>query len=254
MKACSLRAFTLLELLVTISIIGVLLSLLLPAINSAVSIARSRKCQAGQRAVGFDFSIFADDSLHPFRGQYARANTFQLSAFINAQYQIGEFWAWGNVDEVQLPDSEGHDPMRCPEVSGPVTLFRGRQATSGGVGPLDRLSFGFNIRLHVEEVRINNGPPASRQLNIGGWVLETGADKVPLMWDIDPLRAGEQNVNPLLSGPSVGNTGIFSNDRYWFPGERHHGMGNYLFLDGHVEESTSPLDEGWNWTYSPLAR
>src|SRR5262249_28017789 len=140
-------AFTLLELLVTIAIITVLVSLLLPAINSAVAIARSRKCQAGQRAVAFDFSIFADASLHGYRGSDASGSLFRLSAFQDAQYQIGDFWAYENVDEIEMPDSDGHDPMRCPEIVGPISLTRGRHAYEGAAGPPERLSFGFNIRL-----------------------------------------------------------------------------------------------------------
>jgi prepilin-type N-terminal cleavage/methylation domain-containing protein/prepilin-type processing-associated H-X9-DG protein len=249
------RAFTLIELLVTIAIITVLLSMLLPAIGSAIALARSRKCQSGQRSVGFDFSIFADDTLHPYRGEGSRAKSFQLRAFINAQYQINEFWAWGNVDEVELPDGEGHDPMHCPGVAGPITLVRGRQATSGGVGPPENLSFGFNIRLHQAEVRDSNGQLRVIQpLDIGSAVLDAGADKVPLMWDIDPLAALDRGVTPLLSGPSLGSNGIFGEDRYWFPGQRHHGMGNYLFLDGHVEETSTPLSNRWNWGYSPIVR
>jgi prepilin-type processing-associated H-X9-DG protein/prepilin-type N-terminal cleavage/methylation domain-containing protein len=249
------RAYTLLELLVSIAIITVLLSMLLPAIGSAIALARSRKCQSGQRSVGFDFSIFADDTLHPYRGEGSRRNSFQLRSFINAEYQINEFWAWGNVDEVELPDSAGRDPMRCPLMAGPITLVRGRQATAGGVGPPENLSFGFNIRFHQAEVLDANGQLRTIQpLNIASAMLDVRADKVPLMWDIDAGAAVDLGVNPLLTGPSLGSDGMLAGDRYWFPGQRHHGMGNYLFLDGHVEETSTPLNNRWNWGYSPMAR
>jgi prepilin-type processing-associated H-X9-DG protein/prepilin-type N-terminal cleavage/methylation domain-containing protein len=249
--ALRVRAFTLIELLVTVAIIGVLVSLLLPAIMSVVRITRSAKCQIGQRAVGFDFSIFADDTLHPYRGEHARPNDFPLTSFIDAQYQMGDFWAWGDVDEIELPDTDGHDPMRCPDVAGPITLTRGRQAYQGGVGPVHHLSFGFNIRLHQAEV-ISGGQPRARSINIGSAVLS--AANVPLMWDVNALGAAESGRTPLLSGPSLGNEGIFANDRFWFPAQRHQGSGNYLFIDGHVEESATPLAERWNWGYTPAAR
>lgn len=247
------RAFTLLEILVSIAIITVLLSLLFPAISSAVALARSQKCQAGQRSVGFDFSIFGDEALHGYRGSDATSSLFSLTSFQDAQYQVGEFWAWGNVDEATLAAENGPDPLRCPEVVGPVTLTRGRQAFEGGVGPAQSLSFGFNIRLHVVETIDSGGRPRAQRTRLSGSVLEKS--NVPLMWDIDPAVATAHNTTPLLSGPSLGSTGVFAGDRYWFPGLRHRGKANFAFIDGHVAESGRPLQEqGWDWGYSPPVR
>lgn len=248
------RAFTLIELLVSLAIILVLLSLLLPAIRSAVSLARARKCQAGQRAVGFDFSIFADDTLHGFRGSDARPNNFTLASYIDAQYQIGDFWAWGNVDEVHLPNADANDPLRCPEVDGGLTLIRGRQAINGGIAPAENISFGFNIRLEQGEYLDSSGRTrVQRGLRLGASILER--NRVPLMWDVDAVAATEQGVSPILSGPGLGSNGPLANDRYWFPGRMHHGKTNVLFVDGHVAESAAPLREpDWNWAFSPPAR
>lgn len=245
------RGFTLLELLVTIAIITVLLSLLFPAIGSAMAIARSRKCQSGQRSVGFDFNIFADAQLHGYRGRNATSTSFSLAAFIDAQYQTNDFWAWANVDEVELPESDPH-LMRCPVVTGPLTLVRGRQAFEGGVAPAERISFGFNVRLHQAEITDPNGPPRAQAVRLSAAILDTS--NAPLMWDVDAAAAAERGATPLLSGPGLNSAAVFAGDRYWSPTSRHNGVSNYLFIDGHVEESAHPLNEGWNWGYSPLTR
>ncbi len=53
-------AFTLVELLVVIAIIGVLVALLLPAVNSARETARSVQCKNGMRQIGIGFLGYTD--------------------------------------------------------------------------------------------------------------------------------------------------------------------------------------------------
>src|SRR5262245_45021737 len=67
-RALMRAGFTLIEIMICVAILVILLALLLPAARQAVGTARGFKCQMSQRSVAFDFGLFADDSLHPSRG------------------------------------------------------------------------------------------------------------------------------------------------------------------------------------------
>ncbi|MFG0326634.1 MAG: prepilin-type N-terminal cleavage/methylation domain-containing protein [Phycisphaerales bacterium JB037] len=244
------RGFTLVELLLVIAIIATLLALALPGLAGTMSSARSFKCQMGLRAIAFDFSIFADDQLHGDRGDDAQlgANRFRLETFQEAQYRIDEFWSWGGVNEVRMPDEQGNDPLRCPEQTGEVVLRRAVPCSSGGVGPPEEVSYGFNVRLHVGEVE-RAGRTRLQRIQLTSRIIETG--DVPLVWDVDGRAATDRGVSPVFSGPSLDSTAAFANDRYWFPGMRHAGSLNIAFIDGHVEGTATPLKTG-RWGFQPV--
>ena len=243
------RAFTLLEILVTIAIIGVLLSLVLPIARSTIASARGFKCQMSQRSSAYDFNVFADDVYHGNRGRDAgQTKRFRLDTFVASQYCLEEFWCWEGDNRHDFPDNDKNDPLRCPEVKGIITVQRNLPCQSGGVNPWQYVSFGFNFRLKIAE----RAAPQSgiQQLWMRSSII--AENSVPLLWDVDGERAAATSTAPFFSAPSLGSTGFYSNDRYWFPAMRHNKGINVGFVDGHVESTTMPLSEpSWRWDYSP---
>lgn len=244
------KAFTLVELLLVLAIVALLIGILSPAIHGAIVRARSFKCQMAQRSVAFDFQIFADPQLHGDRGDDGDSSMFSIETFQESQYGVDEFWRWGDAGAVDLPDASGNDPMRCPDVRLPLTLRNNLACSSGAVGPARSISFGFNSRLNRAEIIDTRGRPRAVSVKLRPEIL-THAD-VPLLMDIDGTRAGELDVNPLYTAPSLDSQGPYANGRLWFPGLRHGGKANIAFIDGHVESSADPESEpAFDWAYQP---
>ena len=105
--AC-VRAFTLLETLVVISIIAVLLAILLPALNSVRRASKTIVCSANMKTVVMEFGFFADGTSAGGRGdsEALGGNRFWINDFQDSLYHLDEFWDQG---EESVGTLENHD-------------------------------------------------------------------------------------------------------------------------------------------------
>jgi len=119
-KQKSHPAFTLVELLVVIAIIGVLIGLLMPAVQSARAAARRTHCGSNMRQVGLGMLIFADshngkwpETTHtvepdPETGEFTKAWIYTVAPYLES------------VDAIRIcPD----DPLAADRLKAKLTSY-----------------------------------------------------------------------------------------------------------------------------------
>ncbi len=223
------RGFTLIELLVVISIISLLVSIMLPALQSAREAARTTLCLSGLRQVGMVHEIHLDTYKRHMMAPTAGGNLW--SWFFSKQYP----------DATMMPTSAtadvGKSLLVCPADASPynhpTNTYAFYKIEMGG-------SYIFNMDAY------SKGPS-------GGWTVMGGARPAPAYNANDPKSwFGERdqvirkpsNFTLLWDGMAprihaAAGTNQYRLDRdSWsdrLPDvKRHRGPGNLLFLDGHV--------------------
>jgi len=235
--------FTLVELLVVVSIIALLISILLPSLNKARESARSVKCGANMRQIGQADAMYKNQ----YNGLYVPREVYRADGGRET------FWAQNNEFRNTLgmrPDQTRWTPrgLLCPN----AWFAHEYMNQFGDDEGMMYWSYG-QIRTHESDTR-NGGSGVKGHFNdeivapsekvrwadsIYWYVAHWGRDEY---WSV-----GEQH-----SAPPAQNWGVASGKTAY----RHHadhsdrtGNANILRFDGHVSaESFDAMQSLWQWT------
>jgi len=129
------RAFTLIDVLVSIAVIGLLISIMLPSIAKVRETARKVVCSSGMRQIGLGMNLYAEDNkamlpasvfLDDPGGRYATAIYPQLMDTIRTEPDLHAPREWGQWDGLGLLFYKSYISAPavyyCPSHSGTNTL------------------------------------------------------------------------------------------------------------------------------------
>ena len=275
-------AFTLVELLVVIAIIGVLIALLLPAVQSARASARRTQCASNLRQLGLGIQQFVD--VHRGHWPHLAGHVNDLPANVNQ-----EDLSWV---ETLKPFTEGVDELRlCPEhhdlVEGRFRFHRhGNDANGVTVDDGDdrrvaTTSYAMNGYLRDKSPKPNGAPPPvlaawsadnegvvdnfNKLLSTHETILVIEATTYAVVNNYDHAHTYEWFSPANLANNAPPQRAVWAavagNAEKGAPGElavdRHQGgVANYLYADGSVraiaaDQIAEWCDMGFNFVIPP---
>lgn len=215
----SKRGFTLVELLVVIAVIGVLVGLLLPAIQSSREAARATQCANNMRQLGIGITLFtnARNGKFPFTSHAGEGKSwvFTLAEFLES------------VDAVRI----------CP--SDPTGLDRFHTQPKGTCYVINEYVAVPSLKESL--TNINKCQETSKLL-----LLFEGSEQRPL-----DLTVEHVHCSIWYTPFKVANNLVWDSMLAEIQPERHARTANYLYGDGHVD--SIPVETIRVWVQKDIA-
>lgn len=202
--------FTLIELLVVVAIIGVLVAMLLPAMNMARRHAKDMACQFNLRQLGLAVNMYADE-WDEWIPPVPRSIANGWNTDINNAAWVPRLWPYvrSMIDATQrINDIKVGGVFVCPLDRNPVKEW-GHMSS-------------YYLWCGISE------PGLQRRCRSSSPEYTTVLRDVQVFWHVQDFDLSALPIFP-----------------YW----RDYGKGNFLFLDGHAMFSGKPPGawDGWSW-------
>jgi prepilin-type N-terminal cleavage/methylation domain-containing protein/prepilin-type processing-associated H-X9-DG protein len=249
------KAFTLVELLVVIAIIALLLSIMMPALNSAREQGRSAVCKSHLRSVGLALPMYINDSqgfMPPYstdRIDSTDAYTFQptgLSYNQYVRYTLLTAWSSTSTDEEPPRSGDGFLGPYMGDVKSSDILKKALGCQT------------LSDRPTIKKLLIRGAPRDCYVYRAKSYALNYVYTTALVNYKRVPMKAEKirkpSNLVFMVDGagnqPFIvpANMSYYSEPRekntYYVPSIRHAKKFNMVFCDGHVESG------GWSSHYT----
>ena len=238
-------AFSLVELLVVIGVVGLLLALLLPVVGAVRRAARSTKCLANLHQWGQAYQMYLGTN---------GGRSFSLGK-IPSRMDDGDnplmWWEVLRPHQGEISPGEIAETLLCPEATEPANVAPKDAFHAWGPerfwdtptkirGPYVG-SYGFNSWLYHPAKEEDRMPEHLR-------LPTKQADKVPVIFDCARFDIPVLDTDPPALFGAALPAGTKPGAMRWVSLERHKDGVNVVFLDGHAEHVPVPRLWGLKWS------